>query len=97
VREDLGVTWVPEAIVVALAATVLAVVIGRIRHDPVRTIGLNAVGYPLFLMGLGVAAEVSMQAFWAAAAASLGSLLFPMAAQRRRTAGPGPAAALPQV
>jgi hypothetical protein len=90
------VTWVPETIVVALAATVLAVVIGFIRHDPVRTIVLNATGYPLFLMGLGVAAEVSMQAFWAAAAAGLGSLLFTMAAERRRTAGPAAAATLPQ-
>lgn len=89
--------WVPEAIVVVLVATVLAAVIGLIRHDPVRTIVLNATGYPLFLIGLGVAAEVSMQAFWAAAAASLGSLLFTMAADRRRTAGPGAATALPQV
>ena len=88
--------WVPETIVVAVAATVLAVVIGRIRHDPVRTIVLNATGYPLFLIGLGVAAEVSMQAFWAAAAASLGSLLFTMAAERRRTAGPVTSAAVPQ-
>ena len=88
--------WVPEAIVVVLVATVLAVVIGFIRHDPV-TIVLNATGYPLFLIGLGVAAEVSMQAFWAAAFASLGSLLFTMAADRRRTAGPRAATALPQV
>ena len=89
-------SWVPEAIVVALVATVLAVVIGLYRHDPVRTIVFNAVGYPLFLMGLGVAAAVSMQAFWAAAAASLGSLLFTMAAQHRRTVGPSGAATLPQ-
>ena len=70
---------VPGAIVGAVVAAVLAVIIGSVRHDPVRTIVLNATGYPLFLIGLGVAVEVSMQAFWAAGAASLGSLLFTMA------------------
>lgn len=83
-------TWVPDTIVVALFAAVLAVAIGFVRHDPFRTIVLNALGYPLFLIGLGVAAEVSMQAFWAAAVASLGSLLFTMGDHGRRTTRPAP-------
>ena len=45
---------------------------------------VNAVGYPLFLIGLGAASELSIQAFWAASAASLGSLLFTMADHERR-------------
>jgi hypothetical protein len=55
-----------------VVAAVLAVAIGFVRHDPVRTIVLNATGYPLFRIGLGVAAEMSVPAFWAATAASLG-------------------------
>ena len=77
-------TWLPSAIVGALVAAVLAVLIGRVRRDAGRTIALNAVGVPMFLIGLGAASEVSMQAFWAAAAASLGSLLFTMADHDRR-------------
>lgn len=77
-------TWLPSAIVAGLVVAVLAVVIGRVRHDPWRSIVLNAVGYPLFLIGLGAASEVSVQAFWAAAAASLGSLLFTTADRGRR-------------
>ena len=77
-------TWLPGAIVGALLIAVLAVAIGVVRHDPRRTIALNAIGYPLFLIGLGAASEVSAQAFWAAAAASLGSLLFTTADRHRR-------------
>ena len=89
-------TWVPGAFVAALVAMVLAVSVGFVRHDPVRAIVLNAIGYPLFLIGLGAAAEVNMQAFWAAGAASLGSLLFTMADHRRRTVRPTTAGTLPQ-
>lgn len=76
--------WLPGAIIASLVVAALSLVIGRIRHDSRRTIVLNAVGYPLFLIGLGAASEVSIQAFWAAAAASLGSLLFTMADGGRR-------------
>ena len=78
-------TWLPSAIAAGLLVAVLSVVVGRIRHDTRKTIALNAIGYPLFLIGIGAAAEVSEQAFWAAAAASLGSLLFTMADHDRRT------------
>jgi len=83
-------TWLPIAIVSGLVVAMLSVVIGRIRHDTRRTIMLNAVGTPLFLIGLGAASEVSVQAFWAAAAASLGSLLFTMADHDRRAARHAP-------
>ena len=88
--------WMPGAIVGAVVAALLAVIIGSVRHDPVRTIAPNALGYPLCIIGLGVAAEVSVQAFWAAGAASLGSLLFTMADHNRRTARPRAAGTLPQ-
>jgi len=78
--------WLPGAIVAGLMVAVLSVVIGRIRGDERRMIVLNAVGYPLFLIGLGAASELSIQAFWAAGAASLGSLLFTMANHERRAA-----------
>lgn len=81
-------TWLPSAIAAGLLVMVLSVVIGRIRHDTRKTIALNAIGNPLFFIGLGVAAEVSAQAFWAAGAASLGSLLFTMADHDRRASGP---------
>jgi hypothetical protein len=58
------------------------------------TIALTAIGYPLFLIGLGVASEVSAQAFWAAAAASLGTLLFTMADRDRRATRPATAGTL---
>ena len=81
-------TWLPSAIAAGLLVAVLNVIIGRIRHDTRKTIALNAIGYPLFLIGLGAATEVSAQAFWAAAAASLGSLLFTMADHDRRASRP---------
>jgi hypothetical protein len=87
-------TLLPSAIAAALVVAGVAVTIGIIRHDPGRTIVLNAIGYPLFLIGLGAASEVSMQAFWAAAAASLGSLLFTMADHNRRTTRPAPTGTL---
>jgi EamA domain-containing membrane protein RarD len=87
-REDIEMAWLPGAIVGALVIAVLAVSIGLVRHDPRRTIALNAVGYALFLIGLGVASEVSMEAFWAAGAASLGTLLFTMADQKRHNPFP---------
>jgi hypothetical protein len=87
-------TWLPGTFVAALVVAVLAVTIGIIRHDPGRTIVLNALGSSLLLIGLGVAAEVSVQAFWAAAAASLGSVLFTMADQGRRTTRPAAAGTL---
>lgn len=81
-------TWLSWAIAPALVAVALAVIVGGIRHDSRTTIALNTLGYPLLLVGLGAAAEVSMQAFLAAAAASLGSLLFTIAARNRRTTRP---------
>ena len=71
------------AVAASLLVAVLSVIIGAVRHDPRRAIVLNAVGYPLFLIGLGAASELSMEAFWAAAGASLGSLLFTMADHHR--------------
>lgn len=82
--------WPSWTIALALVTVVMAVGVGRFRHDPSATIVLNALGFPLLLIGLGVAIEVSPQAFWAAAAASLGSLLFTTADQHRRTPRPGP-------
>jgi hypothetical protein len=77
-------TWLLSAIVAGVIIAVLNVIIGRIRHEPQKTIVLNAIGYPRFLIGLGAAAEVSVQAFWAAGAASQGTLLFTMAHDDRR-------------
>lgn len=74
----------PTALVAGLAVGLFAILVGRIRREPRRAIALNAIGYPLFLIGLGWAGEVGDEAFWAAAAASLGSLLFTMAADHRR-------------
>jgi hypothetical protein len=87
-------TWLPIAIAAGFVVAVLSLAIGRVRHDTRKTIALNTVGYPLFLIGLGAASEVGELAFWAAAAASLGSLLFTMADHDRRAARPSTAGTL---
>lgn len=74
--------WMSASLAATIAVGFLAVVIGLMRRDPLRTIALNAIGYPLFLIGLGWAGEVGDEAFWAAAVASLGTLLFTMASHR---------------
>lgn len=89
-------TWLPSAIAAGIVVAVFTVVVGRIRHDPRSSIVLNAVGYPLFLIGLGAASEVSAQAFWAAGAASLGTLLFTTADHDRRDARHAAARRVPQ-
>ncbi len=74
----------PVAIAATVLVVVLALVVGRFRQDSYRTIVLNAVGYPAFLLGLAWANSLSVQAFYAAAMTSFGVLLFTMAAQRSR-------------
>lgn len=75
------------SVAAVIAVGFLAVVIGMMRRDSRRTIVLNAIGYPLFLIGLGWASEVGDEAFWAAVAASLGTLLFTMASHRPAALG----------
>ena len=84
-------TWLSWVIVPAVVAVALAVIVGYTRQESRTTIALNAVGYPLLLVGLGAAVEVSPQAFFAAVAASLGSMLLSMAGHHRRTSRPGAA------
>lgn len=79
--------WLPTSFAAGLAVALFAIVVGRIKREPGRAIALNALGWPLFLIGIGWAGEVGGEAFWAAAAASLGSLLFTMAANRHPLPG----------
>ena len=81
---EVSMDWLPTALGWGLAVALFAIVVCRVRREPWRNIALNALGYPLFLIGIGWAGEVGSQAFWAAVAASLGSLLFTMAAYHRR-------------
>jgi hypothetical protein len=62
---------------------VIGIVVGRLRGESAATIALNVGGYLLFLGGLSWAAEIGTDALLAAAVASLGSLMFTMAASWR--------------
>jgi hypothetical protein len=48
------------AVAASLLVAELSVIIGAVRHDPRRAIVLNAIGYPLFLIGLGAASQVGL-------------------------------------
>jgi hypothetical protein len=76
----------PPLVSILLLAAVLSIVAGRLRRESVRSIALNAVGYPLGIGGFAWAASVSTSAFAAAAAASLGSMLTIAAFHARREA-----------
>ena len=67
-----------------VVVTMAGIVIGRIRGETPFTIGLNVGGYLIFLLGLTWASSLGGEAVLAAGAASLGSLLFTMAAGRQR-------------
>ena len=75
------VEWLtPPLLLIVLLAAVLSIIAGRMRREPIRSIALSAVGYPLSLGGLLWAGSLGTPAFVAAAAASLGAILFSMAA-----------------
>jgi hypothetical protein len=76
----------PPLVSILLLAAVLSIVAGRLRREPIRSIALNAVGYPLGIAGFAWAGSVSASAFAAAAAASLGSMLTMAAFHARREA-----------
>jgi hypothetical protein len=79
------VDWLtPPILLILLLAAVLSIVAGRMRREPIRSIALTAVGYPLGIAGFAWAGSVSPSAFAAAAAASLGSMLTMAALQARR-------------
>lgn len=52
---------------------VVAVVFGRMRHDPWWAVAVTAVGATTFLLGLRWAGNIGNEAFWAAALASGGT------------------------
>lgn len=62
---------------------VLGTVIDRLRRDSWRVLVPDVIGYTLFLAGLWWASDMGGGAFYAAAAASAGTLMFAWAAGRR--------------
>lgn len=81
----------PWFLIAIVAVTAAGVVFGRMRRETPSTIGLNVGGYLIFWFGLAWASNIGQEALLAAGAASLGSLLFTMAAGRqRRQASAGP-------
>ena len=85
----------PQLLLILLLVTVLSIVAGRLRREPVRSIALNAVGYPLGIAGFAWADSVSPSAFMAAAAASLGWMLIMMAHHGAQGVRDGVASASP--
>ncbi len=79
--------------ILALAVSFLAVVgvvAGLRRGESRSSIGLNVIGYLVFMGGLAWASEIGGDAILAAGAASLGSLMFTTAAYRERHREPTP-------
>lgn len=74
----------PAWIAISVAVLLFSVLIGRLRkHRPID-IAVSTGGFLLFLWGLRWAGSLGGEAFLAAGAASLGSLLFTAADERRR-------------
>ena len=74
----------PAWLAISVAVLLFSVFIGRLRkHRPID-ITVSTGGVLLFLFGLRWAGSLGGEAFLAAGAASLGSLLFTTADERRR-------------
>jgi len=77
--------FTPWLAVLTVVFVVLSILIGLVRHHSPKVISLETGGFVLFMLGLFWAASVSDAAALAAGAASLGSLLFTLGAERSRT------------
>ena len=74
----------PPILLILFLAVLVSLVAGRLRRESVRSIVLSAVGFPLSLAGLLWAGSLGTPAVSAAIAASLGSILYTMAASQPR-------------
>lgn len=72
-----------DRIVMLAFVLVLGTVIDRLRRDSWRVLVPDVVGYAVFLAGLWWAQEIGDGAFYAAAVASAGTLMFAWASGRR--------------
>jgi hypothetical protein len=70
-------------LVIVAVIAVAGIAFGRLRHETPATMAMNVGGYALFMIGLGWAQSFGEEAFLAAGAASLGSLMFTSAASRK--------------
>lgn len=79
--------WLSEFVIVVITAVAaVSIGFGVHRRDPWSAIALSTVGVVMYLLALRWTLSIAEEAFYAAAAMSLGAIMWTLGSERGRTA-----------